>query len=101
MTKSGLNERDLKTIFSLLEHFPDVRLVHLFGSRAKGTYRKASDIDMAIMNDGLQPETLPRLKSAFEESSLPYLVDLVNYPKVEQAELRAHIERVGIPFFEA
>jgi hypothetical protein len=35
----------------------------------------------------------------FQESSLPYTVDVVNYPLVENHAFKEHIERVGKVFF--
>lgn len=98
--KYGLTERDMDTIRSIFRSFPEVKLVHLFGSRAKGNYRLGSDVDLAIMNKGVSSHTLARLNSRFEESSLPYKIDLVDFTKLTKQEFIDHINRVGIPFFK-
>ncbi|MDB5255437.1 MAG: hypothetical protein JWM14_132 [Chitinophagaceae bacterium] len=100
MIKSGLTERDLNTISSIFSKYPSVHLVYLFGSRAKGNYKKGSDIDMAIMNAGVIEETISRIKGDFEESSLPYLVDLVYYPSLNHVDMKEHIDRVHITVYE-
>lgn len=47
--------------------------VFLFGSRALGTSRPASDIDLAILPEEPVPEDLlARLRDAFEESTIPW-----------------------------
>lgn len=98
--KFGLTERDMKTILSVFQSFPAVKTVYLFGSRAKGNYRLGSDVDLAIMNKGVDSTTLSRLIGEFEESNLPYNIDLVDFTKLAKQEFIDHINRVGIPFFK-
>jgi predicted nucleotidyltransferase len=100
MIKSGLTERDFATISSIFSQYPSVHLVYLFGSRAKGNPKKGSDIDMAIMNTGVTAETIHRIKGDFEESSLPYSVDLVYYPSLTHAEMKEHIDRVHVAIYQ-
>ena len=97
--KFGLKERDMNTIRSLFQSFPEVERVYLFGSRAKGNYRLGSDVDLAIMNKGVNSKTLSQLIGEFEESSLPYNIDLVDFTKLTNQEFIDHINRVGIPFY--
>lgn len=97
--KYGLTERDMNTIRSIFRSFPEVKTVHLFGSRAKGNYRLGSDVDLAVMNQGVSSRTLARLNGRFEESSLPYNIDLVDFNSLTKKEFIEHIQRVGIPFF--
>ncbi|MCU0424264.1 MAG: nucleotidyltransferase domain-containing protein [Candidatus Kapabacteria bacterium] len=74
--------------------------MHIFGSRAKGTYSQGSDIDLAIMNDDVSNETVRCIKSACDESSLPYMVDVLHAPSLRNNDVREHIERVGTVFYE-
>ncbi len=96
---NGLSERDVNSIFSILEKHPEVTQVVLFGSRALGTYKPGSDIDLAIMNDGVSVGSLRKLIAQFEESSLPYKVDLLLYPSIEIKALKEHIDRAGVAFY--
>ncbi len=34
----GLTERDMHTIMTILQKYPEIKLVVIFGSRAKGTH---------------------------------------------------------------
>jgi uncharacterized protein len=97
----GFSERDEQTIRDILRKYPDVKTVYLFGSRAKGTSDPGSDVDLAIMNEDLDRKTIGRIKSEFEESSLPYRVDIVNYPELTHKELKDHIDQIGVPFFRS
>ena len=70
--------------------------VYLFGSRARGKARTASDIDIAIE----APEPLPsfvlaEIRDALEESTVPYNVDVVDLNE-GSAEFREAVRREGI-----
>jgi len=70
----------------------------LFGSRARGDARRASDIDLALV--GKQPiaaADMAALREALEESPVPFRIDLVDYASAP-AYLRAAIDREGIPW---
>lgn len=98
-TDFGLTERDLNTIFSILRKYEAISLVHVFGSRALGTHKPGSDIDLAIMNDGVPDKTFVQLQGDFSESSLPYRVDLVDFTRLTHKEFTDHIQRVGLVFY--
>ncbi|HEV7671373.1 MAG TPA: restriction endonuclease subunit S [Thermoanaerobaculia bacterium] len=66
--------------------------VWAFGSRAKWMAQDASDLDLVLVSDQPVPfTTLSRLHRAFEESYLPFGVDLVDWNRIE-ADFRAEIE---------
>lgn len=96
----GLSAAALKTIRSILAQEPRVKKAILFGSRAKGTYRPGSDIDLALEGEELDLDTVGRLARAFDESALPYQVDLCWLAAVDHGPLREHIERVGQVMYE-
>ena len=52
--------------------------IYLFGSRAKGTARKYSDIDIAILSDELTSDIKIKLEANFENSTLPYKIDIID-----------------------
>jgi predicted nucleotidyltransferase len=53
--------------------------VFIFGSRACGKVKEHSDLDIAIKGDTcLEKEVLRTLKTTFEESELPFKVDIVD-----------------------
>ena len=96
----GLTERDMQTFQKIFSAFPDVKEVQIFGSRAKGNYKNGSDIDLAIVNDDFNSNTLAKLAGEFEESSLPYKVDIVAMKYLKLHELIDHINRVGVVFYK-
>jgi predicted nucleotidyltransferase len=75
--------------------------VWVFGSRAKGTTRRGSDLDLAIdAKRKLTASETSVLAEAFDEAPLPYRVDLVDTHGIS-ATFKAIIERdrVGLPGF--
>lgn len=80
----------------LRRHLPPEVRVSVFGSRAGGTPKPWSDLDLAL--DGPEPielATLAALAEAFAESSLPWKVDLVDRRTVSDdfgAIIDAHAE---------
>lgn len=99
--KYGLASRDIKTIQDILNKYSDVETVYIFGSRATGSFKHGSDIDLAVINGGVDNKTIGRIKGDFEESSLPYRVDIVLYPAITHENLKDHIDRVGVLFYKA
>ena len=98
--KYGLTDRDIKTLQDIFRKYTEVKEVHLFGSRAKGNYKTGSDIDLAVMNEGVKSKTITKLVVDFEESSLPFTVDLINFPTLKHTDLIDHINRVGTIFYK-
>lgn len=94
----GLTERDMKTLHDIFKKYSEIQTVFVFGSRAKGTYKKGSDIDLAIMDKGVSDRVIRKIRSDFEDSTLPYNVDLINYHTIKNPELKNHIDRVGVFF---
>ena len=70
--------------------------LYLFGSRARGDARLASDIDLAIdPKEDLPLSVLTRLSDEFEESTVPVRVELVDL-RSAGATLRAKVLQEGI-----
>ena len=91
---NALSEKESLLINSVLEQHPEVSLVTLFGSRAKGCHTNASDIDLALWGvDALQAEAIA---SEFDELPLPYRFDVKAFESIKQESLREHILRKGI-----
>lgn len=75
----------------------DVERVVIYGSRAKGTQRPASDIDFAVWCD--DPHTIGRLITELEELPLVYHCDVTDYRLLSSVPLREHIDRFGQIFY--
>lgn len=93
----GLEDKDLALIKEAVRAFPEITEVMLFGSRAKGNYKIASDIDLAIKGTEVTYDTAVRLAEVLnEQKPLPYFFDVIHYETITESKLREHIDRVGI-----
>lgn len=61
----GLTDEDREGIQSVLATCPKVQKAILFGSRAMGTFRSASDVDIALEGEGLTLLICFKSKSKF------------------------------------
>ncbi|HIX85962.1 MAG TPA: nucleotidyltransferase domain-containing protein [Candidatus Parabacteroides intestinigallinarum] len=96
----GLSPRHMEIIQQILKRCAPVSTAVIFGSRAKGTYKSASDIDLAIKGTTIGKNDVATLREAFEESLLPFFVDVISYDSIQNQALKEHIDRVGIPIYQ-
>ncbi len=76
----------------LRKHVPD-REVWAFGSRAKGSAWRFSDLDLAIISDQPLPfDVGGALREDFSESDLPFRVDILDWATTSEA-FRRIVER--------
>jgi type I restriction enzyme S subunit len=75
----------LKIIIDILKRFVPSFEVRAFGSRCKGKSKKYSDLDLAIVgNEKIDSNTILEIKEAFEESNLPYRVDVLDWNAISE-----------------
>ncbi len=95
----GLYPNSYKKILSIFNKYENIEKVIIYGSRAKGDFKEGSDIDLTLIGD-LNYIDLINLKHEFEDSSIPYLVDLSIFKELKTESLLEHIKRVGKVFYE-
>ncbi|CAI8035067.1 Uncharacterized protein HI_0073 [Geodia barretti] len=64
----------------LKAHLPGVA-VWAYGSRVKGNARPYSDLDLVAFTEAGHASQLNALREAFEDSDLPFRVDLFAWPE--------------------
>lgn len=96
----GLTDADLKCIVDVIKGYPQIDEAIIFGSRALNTYKKWSDIDIALKGNeiGSTASTISGILN--EESSLPYFCDVLDYNLIDSKDLRNHIDRVGLQIYK-
>ena len=88
-----------KTILALLQrHLPDTP-AWVYGSRAKWTSRPQSDLDLVVFAAPQQRRGVGNLREAFEESNLPFRVDLFVWDEVPET-FREQIEMERVVLVE-
>jgi predicted nucleotidyltransferase len=96
----GLNDTEIQLIRKVLEQYPEVKQAILYGSRAKGNYRPASDIDLTLVGMELTLTHLLEIENQLDDLLLPYKIDLSLFSAIENPALLEHIKRVGLVFYE-
>jgi len=81
----GLEENTISDIIKTFAFFPEVSEVILYGSRAKGTYRPGSDIDLAISGANLDLSVLNSISMQLDELYLPNIFDLAILSHIDRA----------------
>ena len=85
----------------LARHLPDDVRVWVFGSRATWATKDSSDLDLALEGDGEIPaRSLSALEAAFEDSDLPYSVDVVDVKRIS-GRFRGIVQRQSVPLSAA
>ena len=100
MTTTGLDNLDIKKIQSVFNLHPEIEKAILFGSRAKGNYKPASDIDLTLVGNDLTLTIQQTIENELDDLLLPYKFDVSIYHTISSNELLNHIERVGQLFFQ-
>ncbi len=96
----GLPELTVSTIREILARHPEVERAIIYGSRAKGTYRPGSDIDLTLIGPGLTYHDLVSIMGELEESVIPYTVDVSILDDIEDPAVQDHIKRWGQTFYQ-
>lgn len=94
----NLHSKHLKTLQMLFSKHPAITQALLFGSRALGTHKESSDIDIALKGD-ITPTLLAHLKEELEDSTLPYFCDILDYERAPQ-ELKEHIDTHALTLYK-
>ena len=101
MNDTGLSEKTIQLLQEVFSKNSKIISVILYGSRAKGTFKNGSDIDLTINAPTLTLSELLKLENEIDNLLLPYQVDLSLQHQIENSELLDHIKRVGKVFYQS
>jgi predicted nucleotidyltransferase len=91
----GLTQASFEKLKTLFVDNPKLQEVKVFGSRALGTFKEGSDIDIAIYGPNITPHNIRSLLLAYYRLNLPYKLDIIHYESILNPELKVHIDRYG------
>ena len=98
----GLTSEVIKKIQTVLARFESIESAILYGSRAKGNYKRGSDIDLALkVKEGAPRSLLFDVTDAIDELNLIYSFDISLLHQIDNESLLDHIDRVGVEFYKA
>ena len=92
----GLTSTELEELNSIIQSFHEIESAIIFGSRAKGTFKPGSDVDIAISGKKIDHSVVTRLSNQLnEETTFPYFFDILDLNTIKSEEMRTHIAQYG------
>ena len=95
----GLSQKTIIQLRSVFKKHPEVTQVKIYGSRARGKYRRGSDIDLAFFSES-EKDLSSNLSWELDDLPSPYLFDLVNYNTLTDSPLKKEIDKYGRVFYK-
>ncbi len=92
----GLPDAAMAAIQMVLATYPEVEAAILYGSRALGRHRPASDIDLTLTGHAISNATLARIDADLDDLLLPWVIDLSALATISHPALLDHIQRAGV-----
>jgi len=97
----SLAEPVIQKICAVFSRYPQIEKAILYGSRAKGTHKDGSDIDLTLCGGtDLTLNVLYRIANDLDDLLLPYAIDLSIFRDIRDPDVVGHIQRVGMPLYE-
>ncbi|GAB2025102.1 hypothetical protein OfM1_11730 [Lactovum odontotermitis] len=93
--KTGLTEGLIGQILDITRLFPEITGVRLYGSRARGTQRKYSDVDLALFGD-FDERVTAEVRGQLEELDTIFEFDVVHFESLKDEALKKNIEVDGM-----
>ena len=87
----GLAKRHYHDIVRVLSSYPQIERVLIFGSRAKGTEKPHSDIDLAVVAPDMTESEFSRLLDDLDALDLVFKLDVLHLDTLSQQKLRQSI----------
>lgn len=96
----GLKPAIIEEIGRVFSAHAEIDLAVLYGSRAKGTQKTGSDIDLCLKGEALSLPLLLKIENELDDLMLPHKIDLSIFHELDNPALIDHINRVGLVFYQ-
>jgi len=100
MDNFGLLKEDIENIKQVFLKYNQIEKVLIYGSRAKGNYKPASDIDLTLLGENIDLSLQFKIELELDDLMLPYKFDTSIYDRITNPEFIDHINRVGKEFYK-
>ncbi|WP_251862432.1 nucleotidyltransferase domain-containing protein [Clostridium sp. Marseille-Q2269] len=92
----GISLQLFEDIKNIISKNSKINKAVIFGSRARGDYKKTSDIDICIYGKDIQNIEINLLEDSLKEIDTPLDFDIVYFYKISKEGLKNNIEKDGI-----
>ena len=98
MNNYGISSEIYNEIIETFKKIPELCTVIIFGSRARGDYKKTSDIDLAVQFANEDKKL--KLIRLLDEIKCVLKFDVINLETISNKELIENIKKDGIVIYE-
>lgn len=95
MNHSGLTKEEIDSMRAVFSKFKPIEEVVIYGSRAMGNFKPASDIDLTLKGENIDLSLLTEIEFDLDDLMLPYKFDISIYNRITNPDFLDHINRVG------
>ncbi len=95
MDSSGLTKEEIAGIRAVFSKYQQVEEVLIYGSRAMGNFKPASDIDLTLIGRDIDLSLQTKIEFDLDDLMLPYKFDISIYDRITTPEFLDHINKVG------
>ena len=99
MDTYGLSLEEIDRIKEVFNKYEAIEEVLIYGSRAKGNYKPASDVDLSLIGN-IDLNLQQQIELALDDLLLPFKFDISVYNKINNPDFLDHIQRVGKQFYK-
>lgn len=97
---TGLTPIQISKLQKIFAQYPHIEKVILYGSRALGTYKPYSDIDLTCLGNQINGSELAQVAWEIDDLLLPYFIDLSIFHQLKNTDLIESIQKEGLVFYE-
>ncbi|NPV44974.1 MAG: nucleotidyltransferase domain-containing protein [Firmicutes bacterium] len=90
----------IQKLAEIFSRYSEVEKVVLFGSRARGDFKKTSDIDIVIFSKEISDRDFNLLVDEINEIDTVLIFDILHYEKIKKESLKNSIERDGVILYD-
>ncbi|MCH7401059.1 nucleotidyltransferase domain-containing protein [Belliella kenyensis] len=101
MESSGLTKEEITDIRDVFSKYPQVEEVLIYGSRAMGNFKPASDIDLSLIGNDIDLSLQTEIEFDLDDLMLPYKFDISIYNRITNPEFIKHINSVGKEIYKS
>lgn len=92
----GLREGIIDEIVNVISKYEEIDKAVVFGSRARGDYKKTSDIDLAIFSSNISSTKLNLVRDNIDTLDIIYKVDVVHFESLNKEGIIKNIKSEGV-----
>ena len=97
---TGISEPFIRELQSYCSKNNKIEKILLFGSRARGDYRRSSDIDLAVFTKEISHTQQNLIEHAINGMSTPLKIDVIFMNRLKKEKLIFNIKKEGVIIYE-